>query len=443
MVFGYFLVRLFVTFSLVFLCSFHPVWAVSGEPLLVNEIAINPKDPRTLYAAARPQGVLKSTDRGMTWRPVRNGLTNTSGYHLVMHPTNPKILYLGTFGGGVYKSEDGGEHWFEVNQGLGNTNIHALILNPLEPDQLVASTSTGKLFKSENGGKSWVSFNEGLPLFEGEVISTLLLFPKEPGGFYLAQGGLFKRPFPSQRWMAADSSLSEQVITALAYDARHRIMYAGTMRQGLFKTSLHSDPIASESRLDWTPVGAPFQKQWIRLITLDPSDPSVIYVVAIGGGLYKSTDQGASWHEINTGLPTKAVTGLAIDPTNPQLLYVGLQYSDGLFISRDGGTTWSLPALQIEPVQQIIASLSSRPPSAPSGGPPVVPPPAFAKCNQCHGWTDASLNQRATFWRVSPNRRDWRPTVQRMAPGARLTPQEEEEIIKFLTDYSRQRNKTP
>jgi hypothetical protein len=435
--------KLFVALSLGFLFSFHPVWAAVQEPLLINEIAIDPKDPRILYAAARPQGVLKSTDRGMTWRTIRTGLTNTSGYHLVIHPTNPNILYLGTFGGGVYKSEDGGEHWFEANQGLGNTNIHALIINPLQPDQLTVATSTGKLFKSENGATSWVSFNEGLPLFEGEVISTLLLFPKEPGGFYLAQRGLFKRPFSSQRWTVGANSLSEQVITALAYDARHRIMYAGTMKQGLFKTTLSADPISSRSRLNWTPAGAPFQRQWIRLITLDPTNPSVIYVVAIGGGLYKSTDQGGSWHEINAGLPTKAVTGLAIDPTNPRFLYAGLQYSDGLFLSRDGGATWSLPALEIEPVQQIIASLSNRPPSAPSGGPSVAPPSSFAKCNQCHGWTDASLNQRATFWRVSPNRRDWRPTVRRMAPGARLIPQEEEEIIRFLTDYSRQRSQTP
>ena len=419
------------------------VQAAFNEPLLVNQIAIDPRDFRVLYAAARPQGALKSTDRGLTWRPARNGLMNTSGYHLVIHPTNPKILYLGTFGGGIYKTENGGETWFEANRGLGDTNIHALVLNPRQPDQLVAATSTGQLFQTENGAKNWTPLSEGLPKYEGEVIASLLLFPGETGGFYLAQGQLFRRAFSSQRWQVVDSSLSEQVITALAYDARHHVIYAGTMRQGLFNTSLPSDPMSSQSRLNWTPVGGPFQTHWIRLIVLDPSNPSVLYVSTVVGGLYKSTDQGVSWHEINAGLPTKAVTGLAIDPADPRFLYVGLQYSDGLFLSRDGGTTWSLPALAIEPVQQIIASLSRRSSSAPSSAPPIVPPASFAKCNQCHGWTDSALNQRATFWRVSPNLRDWRPTVHRMSYGARLTPQEEEEIIKFLTDYSRQRRQAP
>lgn len=408
--------------------------AASREPLLINQIAIDPKDPRIVYAAARPQGVLKSTDRGMSWHPIRTGLMNTSAYHLVVNPANPKILYLGTFGGGVYKSENAGERWFEANRGLGNTNIHALALNPLQPDQLIVSTSTGELFKSDDAGTIWTGFSEGLPFFPDEVIASFLILPNESPGIYLAQGGLFKRPFFSHAWQEIKSSLYEQIITAFAFAPPSQTFYAGTMKAGLFTVKLNP-----QDQFNWISLGEPFQKQWIRLIAIDPLLPSVIYVGMMGRGLYKSMDSGSSWKEIDNGLPTKDVESLAIDPKDSKRLYAGT-HNDGLFISTDGGLAWSPPAkLEVEPVQQIISSLMGQSPSKESTEPGVGPPPSFAKCNQCHGWTDPLLNQKTTFWRVPPNIRDWQPTVQRMGPGAGLTKEEEGIIIRFLTEYSQRR----
>jgi len=427
--------KLILFFSLSVFISFHPVLTAAKEPLLINQIAVDPRDPRILYAAARPQGVLKSTDQGVTWHPARQGLTNTSVYYIVVNPANPKILYVGTFGGGVYKSEDAGGHWAEANAGLNNTNIHALVLNPLRPDQLLVSTSTGELFLTDNGGKDWSPFDEGLPSIPDEVYASFLIFPNEPAGVYLAQGGIFKRPFAAPRWQAIEQNLKEQVITALAYDPDHKTLYAGTQKEGLFTTTVSSPPVSGALRSDWSSVAGPFSKQWIRLIVVDPANPSILYVAVINQGLYKSMDRGATWHEADTGLPKQEVESLVIDPITSKFLYAGT-HNNGLFLSRDGGLTWSAPAsVAVEPVKQIIASLPGQDRQRPSQDPRLVPPPVFAKCNQCHGWTDPVVNQKSTIWRVPPNRRDWRPTVLRMSPGARLNPAEEEEIITFLTAY--------
>jgi photosystem II stability/assembly factor-like uncharacterized protein len=432
-----------IAMSLGCLLLFDKAWAASFDPLLINQIAIDPKNPRIIYAAARPQGVLKSTDRGVSWHPAREGLKNTSVYHIVIDPADPKILYLGTFGGGIYKSKNAGKYWSEVNQGLGNTNIHALLLNPLQSDQIVVSTSTGELFKSDNGGKSWTPFNEGLPAFPGDIIATFIIFPGDPAGFYLAQGSLFMRPFSSSLWQEVGQNFPEQPITALAYDPLTRAFFAGTMKAGLFKAVLGLNPMATQSRLNWTPIGQMFKNHWIRFIALDPSNSGVIYVTAVEQGILKSTNHGESWREINTGLPEKNVESLAIDPQDSRLLYAGT-HNHGLFVSRDGGESWQPPAnLEVEPATQIIASLSSQTHSAQSQKPRFVPPPSFSKCNRCHGWTDPVLNQKSTFWRVPPNRRDWQPTVQRMSRGAGLTSNEEEEIIRFLTQYSNQQTEDP
>jgi len=440
--------KIFIAFfSLASLFISDPVRAGLKEPLLINQIVIDPQNPKIVYAAARPQGVLKSTDRGASWFPARHGLMNTSVYHFAVNPNNPKVLYLGTFGGGVYKSENAAEDWFEVNNGLGNTNIHALVLNPLQPDRLLVSTSTGELFQSDDAGKNWKPFNEGLPSFPGEVISTLLVFPKSPGGFYLAQGGLFRRPFSSQAWQAVIGNLPDEVVTALAYDASSRAFYAGTMSHGLFKAPLDSegvntDPTAIRSALSWKPIGTPFQQQQIRLIVKDPGRAATLYASVVNRGLFKSSDGGTTWEAINSGFPSLEVESLAIDPENSQFLYAGT-HNDGIFISQDGGNTWKPPAkVEVEPLMQIIASLTQQPSSDNSKAFPMAPPPFFFKCNKCHGWADAVLNQKATYWRVSPNQRNWQSTVQRMSPGAGLTPGEQEEVIRFLTVYGRHRSET-
>jgi len=413
------------------------VRADSESPLLVNQIAIDPTDPRIVYAATRPQGILKSTDGGSTWHPARVGLTNTSAYEVVIDPKRPRVLYLGTFGGGIFKSEDAGAHWREANQGLGNTNIHALSINPSDTNQLVVSTSTGDLFRSSNGGDNWMPFNEGLPTFEGDIIAAILFRPEGPNGPYLAQKRLFTmRDASSSAWRPVEGELPEDdPITAVAFHPSGRWLYAGTMKQGLFRTDLGRPMEQANPRASWMPVAGPFRSKWIRLIVFDPLLPSQIYIGLEGGGLYKSKDDGQTWKEINEGFPTKDVECLAIDPKNTRHLYAGT-HDSGLFISDDGGVAWTAPVkVEVEPLQALIASLSSQPRSTPLPKRPLAIPPAFAKCNKCHGWTDPLLNRKQTFWRVSANRRDWRPTVGRMSPGAGLTSGEENEIVRFLTEY--------
>ena len=78
-------------------------------------------------------------------------------------------------------------------------------------------------------------------------------------------------------------------------------------------------------------------------LALDPTNPSTLYAIALilpGGGVFKSTDAGAHWAEINNGLPSRNVLALALGPTNPSTLYVGI-VGDGVFKSIDMGANWA------------------------------------------------------------------------------------------------------
>jgi hypothetical protein len=162
-----------------------------------------------------------------------------------------------------------------------------------------------------------------------------------------------------------------------------------------------------------------------------------VYVSILGKGLFKSVDHGKTWKKLSGGLPEDDdIMSLAIDFRDAKQLYAG-SHNKGMFVSSDGGKHWRVPEIRQEPVKEIIDSLVPDQPSPAKAA--VDIPPAFLKCTKCHGWADVALTRKKTFWRVSPNRRDWQQTVARMAMGAGLMPGEEQTIIQFLTAYSRTR----
>lgn len=73
-------------------------------------------------------------------------------------------------------------------------------------------------------------------------------------------------------------------------------------------------------------------------VTVDGNDR--IYISIRSTGLIRSDDQGESWQEINTGLTSQDIRTLAVDPSNPQILYAGSGDTRGVFQSQDSGDNW-------------------------------------------------------------------------------------------------------
>ena len=105
---------------------------------------------------------------------------------------------------------------------------------------------------------------------------------------------------------------------------------------------------------DWTYVGpsngVPTNGGAGRLnfVTFDPNNTNTIYVGAPAGGLWKTTDGGQTWSTNTDELSVIGMSDLAIDPINPQIMYLGTgdrdandTYSVGILKSTDGGQTWN------------------------------------------------------------------------------------------------------
>jgi hypothetical protein len=90
----------------------------------------------------------------------------------------------------------------------------------------------------------------------------------------------------------------------------------------------------------WFPVGP--TGGTVFALAIDPSSPTTLYagLVEAPGGVFKSTDGGATWRESGPDHTERSVWALAIDPSMPATLYAGTE--GGIYKSSDGGATWIL-----------------------------------------------------------------------------------------------------
>jgi hypothetical protein len=112
---------------------------------------------------------------------------------------------------------------------------------------------------------------------------------------------------------------------------------------------------------NWSPLG-PFTHlntgSWssgqgrVNIVHVDPSNSSNVYIGTPAGGIWKSTDSGNTWSAMSDNLPQIGVSGIAIDYTNSNVIYIATgdkdaadSYSVGVIKSTDGGLTWNTTGL--------------------------------------------------------------------------------------------------
>ena len=112
---------------------------------------------------------------------------------------------------------------------------------------------------------------------------------------------------------------------------------------------------------NWLPVGPSTHTNtgsWssgqgrVNIVYVDPSNPSTLYIGAPAGGIWKSNDNGINWLPLSDYLPQIGVSGIAVDQTNSNVIYITTgdkdaldTYSIGVLKSIDGGITWNTTGL--------------------------------------------------------------------------------------------------
>jgi photosystem II stability/assembly factor-like uncharacterized protein len=273
-------------------------WVRTGGPLggLGYDVRVSPGDQSLMYVTDAFAGVHMSTDGGSNWYPSNTGISTRVGatgdsipiFSLTVDPNNPSIVWTGTQGRrGVFKSTDGGVTWTEKVNGIVESfgvTFRGFAVDPGDSNVVYAA--------AESSSSIWA----------GE---------DRPGReFDMTAGVVYKTRDGGKSWSAVwrGDDLARYVII----DPRDSdVVYVST---GIFdREAANSVP---ESR------------------------------TAGGEGVLKSTDGGASWSNINSGIENLYVGSLFMHPSDPDTLLAGAgnnQYweSSGAYLTTDGGASWS------------------------------------------------------------------------------------------------------
>ncbi len=203
----------------------------SGEIHKVESVAIDPGNPKTIYAGTWHLP-WKTTDGGVTWHNIKQGLIDDSDvFSIIIDPTRPTVVYASACSG-IYRSENGGELFHKI-QGIPTTarRTRVLMQDPKNRQVVYAGTTEG-LYKTMDGGTSWVRMTG-----PDVIINDVYVDPNNTQHVMLAtdRSGVLTSLDSSATFHPTNSGFYQRQVTALLPDAVHaQTMYVGVVNDKIY-----------------------------------------------------------------------------------------------------------------------------------------------------------------------------------------------------------------
>ena len=333
----------------------------------IGFIAVDLADAAIAYAVI-PSQILKTTDAGGTWTQAASFNNATPVVTIALDPSAASTLYATTLFGGILKSVDGGRTWASIKAPLQNTGFSStsatLTIDPRNSSILYAGSyaaftdpgfpqpGLGTVSKSSDGGQTWTVFRTGIPA--GVFVGTPVIDPANSQVLYAAleqdnAAGVLKSTDGGQTWSQVYASSGTGISLSAASGVVYAANHASLGGAGGIVASI-------DGGRNWATDNQGLLSFNLGTLVLDPADPGVIYTGG-GAGLFRKSN-GFDFTSVQVPAPSgngqpvfsegaPGVVSLAIDPANPQVLYVNTSspngcayYLQALFKSTDGGKTW-------------------------------------------------------------------------------------------------------
>ncbi len=340
--------------SILTFCSFDVDAALAHGPHdVVIEVEISPNydQDQTAYYLLDSQlriwgNLFKSKDGGDSWQRIEKGLDNQHKlFSLAVSSQSPEILFLSTLGDGIYKSQDEGASWVKVNQGLATLSIDLVSISPHSADVVFAAGTESGLYKTENGGASWTR------IMAGESKITAIAFSPEQSDqivFGDNLGNLFFSDNRGKSWQRLVTLENSGAIRAIAISPNFtadRTFWVGTEKEGIWQTV--------DGGVSFSPVNNGIWDLSIMSLVISPhyETDSTILASTWHQGVFRSTDGGNSWKKQSRGLKKHSqadttlyksphFSDLSISQNFSQDQTIFLAGFDGVFKSTNGGRSW-------------------------------------------------------------------------------------------------------
>jgi photosystem II stability/assembly factor-like uncharacterized protein len=318
-----------------------------------------------VYAATRT-GLYVSQDAGGSWVPVDIGLSGITVYSVAVDPLAAQTILAGT-DNGVYMSSDGGRSWTARNSSMAKVIVTGFVYDLAMKDGLFACTNSG-LYKSLDRGVTWHGASSGL---SGSSVLCLAQDSRRAGILYAGMMGGLARSFDhGDTWAVLDGAGAGPVLSVVVDDFDSSLVGIVTGRgilvsqdsgehwSQIYKSGdgqvmcalwekLQPNPDVLLGTLDGLVAvsGANGVRRVQGLGSLDVTavahDPNTGVLYAVHGSSLLSSNGSGAWQVVENSLGNARVHGLAVDTTQPRVMYAATDY--GVFRSTDAGLNWAQP----------------------------------------------------------------------------------------------------
>lgn len=354
----------------------------------VDKIVIDDSAPNTIYVpiwyvANDHQGtILKSTDRGETWREL-TGISNHSVRALAIAPSNHQMLVAIAIDG-AYQSDDGGEQWYRITPENHPelVRLHSVAIDPVDPKVIYIGTEHLP-WKTTDGGKSWRLVKghpseKRLQLIDDSDIFTMTIDRQDRNRILLsACSGIYRTLDAAETWTKFQGIPFTSRRTHVIYPdpVQSGVIYSGTT-EGLWKTF--------DSGVTWKPVTS--LRTVVNAISIHPAKPERVVIGTKYGGVMVSEDGGNSFRYSNYGFVNRHVSVLLDDRRVSGRIYAATLFNGfdaGLYRSDDGGNTWKVTGrgLEAQDIYSLLQSVDGRVFYAGTNA------GLFKSTDQCETWT--------------------------------------------------------
>ncbi|GAB4299957.1 MAG: hypothetical protein Kow0098_26900 [Ignavibacteriaceae bacterium] len=305
----------------------------------------HPSNPEIIYVGPANGGVWKTTDGGGNWEPLTDYEASLAMGAIVIDPVNPEIVYAGTgeatysgasyYGRGLLKTTDGGMNWTHITNGLPSSSYFSrLRIRPGRNNELLAALGYSGLYRSTNSGESWFIVASGRC---DDVIFT----PTGDTAFAIGSGTGFRRStdggvtFSSfgsglpggVRFHIDYSPVNPSILYCAIYTGSTTALYKSTDKGATWNLKISS-------------FDGGYQAWYDMYVRVKPDNPEIVFVGIID--IFKSTNGGTSFTNITNGYSGGSVHVdqhyMFFHPADPNILFAC--NDGGIYKSTNNGTSF-------------------------------------------------------------------------------------------------------